>query len=141
MHYLKTATTIMTIPKLIRNKSNKLNSSTESKIYCATTFYAPELITLVSRFTLLLLDPRTHPCTGRSSATKLKGKVSFLQVTIFLQQSIKYCNTNTLQGIHIFFNKNDMGRFTTLLSLQCRKRLTRFSILIRSVVVLAISRI
>ena len=50
--------------KTDNEQKQKLNSSTESKIYTLTTTYAPELITMVSRFTPVLLDLRTNPCTG-----------------------------------------------------------------------------
>ena len=50
--------------KTDKEQKQKLNSSTESKIYALTTTYAPELITLVSRFTPVLRDLRTNPCTG-----------------------------------------------------------------------------
>ena len=50
--------------KTDKEQKQKLSSSTESKIYALTTTYAPELITLVNRFTPLLRDLRNNPCTG-----------------------------------------------------------------------------
>ena len=50
--------------KTDKEQKQELNSSTESKIYVLTTTYASELITLVSRFTPVLRDLRTNPCTG-----------------------------------------------------------------------------
>ena len=50
--------------KTDKEQKQKLNSSTESKIYVLTTTYAPELTTVVSRFTPVLRDLRTNPCTG-----------------------------------------------------------------------------
>ena len=42
--------------KTDKEQKQKLNSSTESKIYTLTTTYAPELITMVSRFTQNTLE-------------------------------------------------------------------------------------
>ena len=50
--------------KTDKEQKQKLNGSTESKIYVLTTTYAPELITMVSRFTPVLRDLRTNPQTG-----------------------------------------------------------------------------
>ena len=50
--------------KTDKEQKQELNSSAESKIYVLTTTYASELITLVSRFTPVLRDLRTNPCTG-----------------------------------------------------------------------------
>ena len=50
--------------KTDKEQKQKLNSSTESKIYALTTTYAPEFITMVIRFTPVLRDLRTIPCTG-----------------------------------------------------------------------------
>ena len=50
--------------KTDKEQKQELSSSTESKIYVLTTTYASELITLVSRFTPVLRDLRTNPCTG-----------------------------------------------------------------------------
>ena len=50
--------------KTDKEQKQKLNSSTESKIYALTTTYAPELITMVSRFNPVSRDLRTNPCTG-----------------------------------------------------------------------------
>ena len=50
--------------KTDKEQKQKLNSSTESKIYALTTTYAPELVTMVSRFTQVLRDLRTNPWTG-----------------------------------------------------------------------------
>ena len=50
--------------KTDKEQKQKLNSSKESKIYALTNTYAPELITMVSRFTPVLRDLRTNPCTG-----------------------------------------------------------------------------
>ena len=85
MHYFKTTTAIMRIEKLIRNTNNNRTVQQTVKYTALTTFYAPELITLVSRFNPILRDLKAHPCLGRSIATKLKGQVGFPQVTIFLQ--------------------------------------------------------
>ena len=50
--------------KTDKEQKQKLNISTESKIYALTTTYAPEFITMVIRFTPVLRDLRTNPCTG-----------------------------------------------------------------------------
>ena len=84
IHYFKTTTAIMRIEKLIRNTNKNRTVQQKVKYTELTTFYAPELITLVSRFTPILTDLKTHPWLGQSIATKLKGQVRFPQVTIFL---------------------------------------------------------